>query len=51
MIMQQKKNDNDDERDVSLIEHENIIMINEYKINKYEINDYKDIAMIEHEDI
>ena len=49
--MQQKKNDNDDEKDVSLIEHKDIIMINKYEINKYEINDYKNIAMIEHEDI
>ena len=26
-------------------------MINKHEINEYKINDYKDIAMIEHEDI
>ena len=46
MIMQQEKNNNDDEKDVSLIEYENIIMI-----NKHEINDYKNIAIIKYKDV
>ena len=44
--MQQKKDDNDDERNVSLIEYENMIMINEH-----EINEHKDIAIIKHKDV
>ena len=44
--MQQKKNDNDDKRDVSLIEYKNMIMANEHEINKY-----KNIAMTEHKDV
>ena len=49
--MQQKKNDNDDEKNVSLIEYKNMIMINEHEVNKYKINNYKNIAMIKHEDV
>ena len=51
MIMQQEKNDSDDERDVSLIEYENMTMISEHEIKKHKINNYKDIAMVEHKDV
>ena len=51
MIMQQKKNDNDDKKNVSLIEYKNIIMINEYKVNEHKINNHKNIVIIEYKNI
>ena len=51
MIMQQEKNDNDDKKNVLLIEYENITMINKHETNKHKINDYKNIVMTEHEDV
>ena len=46
MTMQQKKDDSDDEKDVSLIGYKDMIMVSEH-----EINDHEDIAMTEHEDV
>ena len=34
-----------------MIEYKNMIIISKHEINEHKINDYKNIVMIEHEDI